>query len=162
MHGGTVEVASEGPGRGAVFTVHLPSIPNPEMKAAAAPAAQSTGRRHILIVDDNEDARKMLEAALVLDGHIVQGARDGVSALALAADSPPELALIDIGLPDIDGYEVARRLRATDGGRRIALVALTGFGQAEDRRRAFAAGFDAHLTKPVAPDRLARTIEQLQ
>jgi len=162
MHGGTVEVASEGPGRGAVFTVHLPSIPNPEMKAAAAQAAQSTGRRHILIVDDNEDARKMLEAALVLDGHIVQGARDGGSALALASDSPPELALIDIGLPDIDGYEVARRLRAADGGRRIALIALTGFGQAEDRRRAFAAGFDAHLTKPVAPDRLARTIEQLR
>ncbi len=113
-------------------------------------------------LDDVPTVTGTLEAALVLDGHIVQGARDGGSALALAADSPPELALIDIGLPDIDGYEVARRLRATDGGRRIALIALTGFGQAEDQRRAFAAGFDAHLTKPVAPDRLARTIEQLQ
>jgi PAS domain S-box-containing protein len=161
LHGGTVEVASAGPGRGAVFTVRFPSVANPQVHAATPAARQPGGGRRILVIDDNEDARRMLEAVLALDGHLVQGARDGESGLALAAESPPEVAVIDIGLPDIDGYEVARRLRTTRSGRRIALIALTGFGQAEDQRRAYAAGFDAHLTKPVTPDKLARTIAQL-
>ena len=81
-------------------------------------------------------------------------ARDGTSGLALAAERVPDVALIDIGLPDLDGYEVARRLRASPGGRRMGLVAITGYGQPEDQKRAFEAGFDAHLTKPVAPERL--------
>ena len=85
-----------------------------------------------------------------------------LTGLALAAESTPDIALIDIGLPDVDGYEVARRLRASPGGRRMGLVAITGYGQAEDQRRAYEAGFDAHLTKPVAPERLKQVMAGLQ
>jgi CheY-like chemotaxis protein len=161
LHGGTVAVASAGLGSGAAFTVRLPAAARPAAYVAPRTVGVPAGARRILIVDDNDDARTMLEAVLAHDGHHVQGARSGASGLALAADSPPDVALIDIGLPDIDGYEVARRLRAARPPRELALIALTGFGQAEDQRRAFAAGFDAHLTKPVTPDRLSRTIAEL-
>jgi CheY-like chemotaxis protein len=116
----------------------------------------------VLIVEDNDDARHMLHEALAFNGHEVREARDGASGLALAAESTPDIALIDIGLPDVDGYEVARRLRASPGGRRMGLIAITGYGQAEDQRRAYEAGFDAHLTKPVAPERLKQVMAGLQ
>ena len=161
LHGGTATVASAGVGRGAVFTVRLPAAPRPKAHVPPRSAAVPSGARRILIVDDNDDARTMLEAMLVHDGHHVRGARNGAAGLALAADSPPDVALIDIGLPDIDGYELARQLRAALPARELALIALTGFGQAEDQRRAFAAGFDAHLTKPVTPDRLTQAIAEL-
>ena len=117
--------------------------------------------RRVLIVEDNDDAPHAARA-LAVSGHEVQEARDGASGLALAAQSTPDIALIDIGLPDLDGYEVARRLRASPGGRRMGLIAITGYGQTEDQRRAYEAGFDAHLTKPVAPERLKQVMAGLQ
>ena len=159
LHGGTVRVESEGHGRGATFTVRLPAVPKPAEQAARA--LEGAGARSVLIVEDNDDARQMLQAALALGGHEVRTARNGESALALAAESFPDVALIDLGLPDISGYEVARRLRAACG-RRMALIALTGYGQADDRRRAFEAGFDAHLTKPVTAERLQQALGGLR
>jgi PAS domain S-box-containing protein len=160
LQGGTVAAASEGAERGAVFTVRLPAVPRPQEQPTAAPAPCG-GARSVLLVEDNDDARQMLQAALALGGHEVRAAPDGESALALAAESSPDVALIDLGLPDISGYEVARRLRAA-GGERMTLIALTGYGQAADRRRALEAGFDAHLTKPVTPERLQQAIGGLR
>jgi signal transduction histidine kinase len=161
IHGGSAAVESAGPGKGSMFTVQLPGVPAPA--AAQLPATVHRGAgRTVLIVEDNDDARHMLVAALVLDGHQVHAAPDGESGLQLAERSPPDVALIDIRLPGIDGYEVARRLRAAHERRRIALIAVTGFGQTEDRRRAFDAGFDAHLVKPVNAERLKRVMADLQ
>jgi signal transduction histidine kinase/CheY-like chemotaxis protein len=160
LHGGSVSVASAGPGKGAEFTVRLPSV-RPPVAQEPAGAARSAVPRSVLIVEDNDDARQMLEAALALGGHEVRSARDGASGLALAAGSPPDVVLIDIALPDMDGYEVARRLRAVPGGERMGLVAVTGYGQPEDQRRARDAGFNAHLVKPVSTDRLKQVIAEL-
>jgi CheY-like chemotaxis protein len=135
---------------------------NPPSPAPAHSApAQTAAPRRVLIIEDNDDTRQMLHQALEMSGHVVREARDGASGLALAGEARPDVALIDIGLPDVDGYEVARRLRAAPGGRRMGLIALTGYGQAEDQQRAFDAGFDAHLTKPVAPERLKQVIAGL-
>ena len=161
IHGGSAAVDSAGPGKGAMFTVELPSVPPPAAAQLPATAQRGAGRT-VLVVEDNDDARHMLVAALVLDGHQVHAAPDGESGLQLAEQAPPDVALIDIRLPGMDGYEVARRLRAANERRRIAIIALTGFGQTEDRRRAFDAGFDAHLVKPVNAERLKRVIAELQ
>ena len=160
LHGGTVTAESEGLGSGALFTVRFPVAGKPDEEASAPPAL-SAGAQSVLLVEDNDDARQMLEAALAASGHRVRAARDGAGGLALAAQSPPDVALIDIGLPDMDGYELARRLRAERGCERVAMVAITGYGQSEDRRRAFEAGFAAHLTKPVTPERLRRALAGL-
>jgi signal transduction histidine kinase len=160
LHGGTVQVVSEGADRGAAFTVRLPAVSAPPAQPASAPPRRPGGLS-VLLVEDNDDAREMLKATLASGGHEVRVARDGASGIALAAASPPDVALIDIGLPDMDGYEVARRLRAARGGRRLGLVAITGFGRPEDQQRAFDAGFDAHLTKPVTPDRLKQALAGL-
>jgi PAS domain S-box-containing protein len=162
MHGGTVSASSAGRGHGATFTVKLPAVLPPAARAPEPESGLVVAPRRVLIVEDNDDARQMLHEALVFSGHHVREARDGASGLALAAESTPDIALIDIGLPDVDGYEVARRLRASPGGRRMGLVAITGYGQAEDQRRAYEAGFDAHLTKPVAPERLKQVMAGLQ
>jgi len=114
--------------------------------------------RCILIVEDNDDAREALRMLLEMDGHVVEAAAEGTQALEITRANDPDLALVDIGLPGIDGYEVARRLRATERGRSMLLVALTGYGQADDRRRALDAGCDLHVTKPVFPERLAETL----
>jgi signal transduction histidine kinase/CheY-like chemotaxis protein len=159
MHGGSVAAASEGPGRGAVFTVRLPAVPAPQPQPSRTDALAAA--RSILVVEDNDDAREMLEAALALHGHAVRAAGNGAAGLALAEEAPPDVALIDISLPDIDGYEVARRLRAGTAGRRMGLIAVTGHGRPEDQRRAFDAGFDAHLTKPVSAERLRQAIARL-
>jgi len=162
MHGGSVSATSPGPGRGATFTVRLPAVLAPAQPKPSPQAAPFIEPRRVLIVEDNDDARHMLHEVLAYSGHDVREARDGTSGLALAAESRPDVALIDIGLPDLDGYEVARRLRAAPGGRRMGLIAITGYGQAEDQRRAYEAGFDAHLTKPVAPERLRQVMAGLQ
>jgi signal transduction histidine kinase/ActR/RegA family two-component response regulator len=155
LHGGSVEVRSEGPGRGSQFVVRLPTgrvEASPGAEAVAAP-----GSRHVLVIEDNADAREMLRMALELDGHRVATAADGVSGVDSALRITPDLVLVDIGLPGLDGYAVARRLRAALGDR-VTLVALTGYGQNEDRRRTREAGFDAHLVKPVDPDVLTRAL----
>jgi CheY-like chemotaxis protein len=114
--------------------------------------------RRLLVVEDNADAREVLATALRLDGHEVHEAADGHAGLAAAVRLVPDIALIDVGLPGLDGYEVAQGIRSTQAGAAMLLVALTGYGQAEDRRRALAAGFDVHLVKPVAPERLAEVL----
>ncbi|HKU71788.1 MAG TPA: response regulator, partial [Burkholderiales bacterium] len=144
--------------QGSTFIVRLPSMREP----APAPAVQEGDAKpaktscRILIVEDNRDAREALRILLGLAGHEVHEAQDGPSGVETAARLKPDLALIDIGLPGIDGYEVARRIRATETerGARMRLIAISGYGQPEDRRRALQAGFDAHLTKPVGMERL--------
>ena len=162
LHGGRVSAASPGPGKGATFTVVLPSVLPSAEQAMPPDFAPPGAGRNVLIVEDNDDTRAMLHETLAFSGHDVREARDGTSGLALAAERVPDVALIDIGLPDLDGYEVARRLRASPGGRGIGLVAITGYGQPEDQKRAFEAGFDAHLTKPVAPERLKQVMAGLR
>ncbi len=162
LHGGSASVQSPGEGGGATFTVRLPAVAAPREQAPALPRKQpASGGRRILIVEDNADAREMLRAALALSGHDVCAAADGAAGIAAATRAPPDVALVDIGLPDIDGYEVARRLRSMQNGARIGLIAVSGYGQARDQRRALDAGFDVHLTKPVAPERLQQVIATL-
>jgi len=158
MHGGTVSVASEGPGRGAAFTVRLPAVVHPHRQADPGATEKTLGPRRVLIIEDSDDTRQMLHAALALSGHEVREARNGATGLAVAAEVAPDIALIDIGLPDIDGYEVARRLRADPTNGHIALIALSGYGQPADLQRAYDAGFDSHLTKPVAVEVLHSAI----
>ena len=117
--------------------------------------------RSILIVEDNADAREAMRMLLELDGHLVMAAAEGAEALELARSKDPDVALVDIGLPGIDGYEVARRIRA-GGERRPLLIALTGYGQPEDRRRAAEAGFDSLLVKPVDPSGLSSLLATLE
>ena len=163
MHGGTVTAHSEGPGHGSEFVVRLPlsiertESPEGELTAADHEATVSD-RRCILIADDNADALESLATLLSLNGHQVFRAPDGEAALRVVERLQPEVALLDIGMPRVDGYEVARRIRALPGGQNIMLVALTGWGQESDRRRAQEAGFDAHLTKPVDLEKLAQLL----
>ena len=126
------------------------------MKSVAVPKAPAE-RTHILVAEDNPDSREMLKALLEAAGHQVRVANDGPQAVEAARLHRPDLALIDLGLPGFDGYEVARRIRR-DLGRNIRLVAITGYGQAEDRRMTAEAGFDMHLVKPVSPEQLDQAI----
>ena len=148
LHDGTIVARSAGAGRGASFTVSLPAIERPEAAMPAAPIAAPAARR-ILVIEDNPDARESLVALLRECGHEVHAEADGESGVAAATAWTPDVALVDIGLPGIDGYEVARRLRARSGSPSLLLIALTGYGSAEDQRRSLAAGFDAHLIKPL-------------
>jgi CheY-like chemotaxis protein len=151
MHGGEVTVFSAGRGHGALFTVRFPVVEAPERtQTAEIPAPRLQGRR-ILLVEDNEDGRRMMETMLTLEGHTVRTASTGEAAVRAAVEWQPDIALIDIGLPDIDGHEVARRLRALALESPPKLVAISGFGQPGDLHNAYEAGFDLHLTKPVAP-----------
>jgi CheY-like chemotaxis protein len=157
LHGGTITVESEGPGRGSEFVVRLPvgapgALPDRDDRRRVAVQA-----RHILLVEDDDSVRKALRRILELDGHRVEGARDGPEGVELALATAPEVAFIDIRLPGIDGHEVARRIRAALGSR-VLLVALTA--QEQDRRRSSEAGFDAHLVKPVSYEDLTRVLDQ--
>jgi CheY-like chemotaxis protein len=125
---------------------------------AVAGQVEAAGRRRILVVDDNADAADMMKTLLELHGHEVRVAYDGLSALATVSEFKPEIGLFDIGLPSMNGYELARRVRQDAAIPEIYLVAVTGWGQEEDRRRARASGFDAHLTKPADPEELQRLI----
>ena len=160
LHRGRVQAHSDGPGRGSVFTIGLPLSEPATPGAVAAPVVARAPAATVLVIEDNVDARQSLRTLLEHEGHRVDEAADGSSGLARAEASRPDIVLVDIGLPSLDGYEVARRLRATNGAAPI-LVAITGYGQADDRRRSLEAGFDAHLTKPVAPDHLADVLATL-
>jgi signal transduction histidine kinase len=154
MHEGRITAESEGAGRGSRFTVMLPAAPAAATQAEAPPAARDGATpKRVLVVDDNADAAETLSQLLEILGHMPATANDGTSALQAFDAFTPDVVLLDIGLPDLDGYEVARRIRA-GSERPVRLVALTGWGQAEDKRRAAEAGFDAHWTKPVDPARL--------
>lgn len=152
LHGGTIVAASDGPGRGSRFEVSLPLAEAPvEAAAAAEPLRPAAGRasRQILVVDDNADSAATLSLMLELTGHQVRTASGGLEALAAAAERMPELVLLDIGMPGMNGYETAQRLRLLPGGSELTLIAQTGWGQDGDRARARDAGFDGHLVKPI-------------
>jgi CheY-like chemotaxis protein len=164
MHGGSVRAFSDGPGRGTELAVRLPLAP-----ALAAPAARPAARRtdgaavlplRVLVVDDNVDAADAMNYVLRMDGHHVRVAYDGPGALAATAAESPDLVLLDIGLPGMDGYAVAARMREAglDG---VALVAVTGYGQEEDLRRSVAAGFSRHLVKPVDAAGLRKVVAEV-
>jgi signal transduction histidine kinase len=164
MHGGSVEAWSEGPGRGSEFRVRVP-LAEPHSARGSAPARSASRRpagadrpRRILVVDDNRDAAESLGLLLELRGHEVRLAYDGYTALASARATTPDVVFLDIGLPGMNGYEVARQLRREPALREIVLVAQTGWGQAGDRQRALDAGFDHHLVKPIAPEDMERVL----
>jgi PAS domain S-box-containing protein len=154
MHGGSVQALSEGLGRGSEFIVRLPLAPaRPTVQTPVAGKARR-GSRRILIVDDNVDAVRSLALFLEMSGHEVRAAHNGPAALELAQTYQPDVVLLDIGMPGMDGYEVARRLRQAPGQEKVLLVALTGYGQEEDRRRSREATINHHLVKPTDPEAL--------
>jgi PAS domain S-box-containing protein len=155
LHGGSVRASSEGVGKGAEFVVSLPLFTTGDSEAGRTSSASDRNKRLILIIEDNVDGGQSLADLLALDGHDVRLARDGRSGVGMARELRPDVVLCDIGLPDIDGYEVARTLRADEGLRATRLVALTGYAQPDDVRRALDAGFEAHLPKPAPLDELA-------
>jgi CheY-like chemotaxis protein len=158
LHGGTATVTSRGPGLGTTATVLLPLAPPGSGVPGPDPAPPPVVARRVLIVEDNADAREMLGQLLAMDGHRVEQAQDGRQAIELALQSRPDVVFVDIGLPGMSGYDLARALRASPVGREVRLVALTGYGQPADRAQAREAGFDAHLVKPVDPEELARVL----
>ncbi len=162
LHGGRVWAESEGPGLGSTFTIRLPLSLTPVQPAAAAVASAPARwpAAAVLLIEDNADARQTLRTLLEHEGHRVEEAANGASGLVRAEVTRPDIVLIDIGLPGIDGYEVARRIRSERGTAPI-LVAISGYGQADDRRRSLEAGFDAHLTKPVSADHLSDVLATL-
>jgi signal transduction histidine kinase/DNA-binding response OmpR family regulator len=165
MHGGSVSAQSEGLSLGSEFTVRLPIPPEAPAALALATSVKATATRlqplHILLVEDNPDIRETLRDLLELHGHRVEEASDGRSAVELVLSQRPQVALVDIGLPELDGYQVAELVRASAGGANTRLVALTGYGHPEDRKRALEAGFDAHLVKPVSSDDLSQILKKL-
>ncbi len=156
LHGGTIEARSAGPGCGSEFIVRIPrrNLSTSNQPAAPAPVPTPTKKHRVLIADDNRDAAESLAMLLEMDGHTVTVVHDGRQALSSIESSRPDVALLDIGMPEIDGYEVARRVRGDTRNRQILLIAITGWGQESDKARASAAGFDLHFTKPVEPQSL--------
>ena len=160
LHSGNVEAYSEGTGRGSTFVVRLPLATAPAATMHPAGTEVPIARAHsILVIEDNADARESLRILLEIAGHAVSEAANGAAGVEYALKQEPSVALVDIGLPDIDGYEVARRIRSAKP--RIRLIALTGYGRDEDKERAHKAGFDAHLVKPVVMATLESVIESL-
>jgi CheY-like chemotaxis protein/two-component sensor histidine kinase len=160
LHGGTIEAKSAGPGKGSEFAVRLPR----QTRSASRidPSSDQPERppmsRRILVADDNRDAAESLSMLFGMEGHQVEMAHDGEAALAAFETFRPEIALLDIGMPKLDGYELAKKVRQSSLGRAVTLIAVTGWGQDNDKARALAAGFDHHFTKPVEPERLLEVI----
>jgi signal transduction histidine kinase/two-component SAPR family response regulator len=166
MHGGSVSAHSEGPGRGSEFVICLPLMTPAVLPAVgdqltAEYQAARPQHRRILVADDNLDALESLAALLALNGHEVHRAQDGAAALQAAMRHRPEVIFLDIGMPQMDGYEVARRIRAHEWGKELLLIAVTGWGQESDRQRSFAAGFDFHLVKPVDLEKLNQLLSKV-
>lgn len=163
LHGGQLQVHSAGRGQGSEFTIRLPRsliVEAPATEKSSTDAVAKGATLRILIADDNRDAADSLGMLLKLAGHDIRIARTGGEALAVANQFRPEVGVIDIGMPDIDGYEVAERIRHEAWGEEMTLIAVTGWGQADDKRRALAAGFDRHMTKPVDPEELERAFRK--
>jgi two-component system, chemotaxis family, CheB/CheR fusion protein len=153
LHGGRVQASSEGPGKGTEFVVRLPLRAEPAIIDATSSSKEEREQtgvpRRVLVVDDNQDAAHALRLLLQTDGHEVMVAADGAAGLALAREHRPDVVLLDIGLPTLNGYEIATRIRADPALEGTVLIAVTGYGQMHDRARASASGFDHHLVKPV-------------
>jgi signal transduction histidine kinase/ActR/RegA family two-component response regulator len=163
LHGGRVAAFSEGPNKGSEFVIRLPLLSGAEAQEPQQPLDQANdGAVRVLVVDDNADAAQMLATLLEAHGHVVSVEYDGTGGLARALRERPEVMLLDIGLPDMDGHELARRLRASPDTANAMLVALTGYGQSEDRERARQAGFDRHLVKPADLSELLRILAELR
>jgi signal transduction histidine kinase/ActR/RegA family two-component response regulator len=168
MHGGGVEARSDGPGQGSEFTVRFPLLSEDRRKPSSRrtpPTGTFTlvkpaAGLHVLVIEDNEDGRESLRELLEIWGHQVSVAGSGPEGVEMAFSIRPDVALIDIGLPGMDGHEVARRIRSLLGGGEISLIAMTGYGQPEDRRRALQAGFDRYLVKPVDPAVLSQLLSE--
>jgi signal transduction histidine kinase len=161
MHGGSIEARSEGQGKGSEFIVRLPALKQPAKSVSEiepALASRARTRRRILVVDDNVDSAESMAMMLELSGHDVAMAHDGLAAVELAKEFQPDVALLDLGMPKLDGYEAARSIRQQSWGQKMKLVALTGWGQQEDKRRSREAGFDAHLVKPIDFDALEELV----
>jgi CheY-like chemotaxis protein len=165
LHGGNAEARSLGLNQGSEFIVRLPlnlafQATLPAALSASAPAAEAapaptpTMARRVLVADDNRDGAEIMSLLLQQYGYEVTVAHSGTEALTAAAQVVPEIAILDIGMPGMNGYEVARRIRAEAWGKQMMLIALTGWGQEEDKKKAFEAGFDHHLIKPIDPDAL--------
>jgi CheY-like chemotaxis protein len=153
LHGGTAVAHSAGPGTGSEFEITLPCVPaaapTADVRADTPPRVAHSGARRVLVVDDNHDAAALLAEVIAQLGHQVATAHDGPSALRVATEFLPQLAILDIGLPAMDGYELAERLRAEPWAKDLTLIALTGYGQQSARARSTQAGFTAHLVKPI-------------
>jgi PAS domain S-box-containing protein len=163
LHGGTVDASSGGPGRGSTFVVRLPGVIAPSVDISSArPSEEKVGPRRILIAEDNADFREGLKQLLTLKGHEVYEAADGPGAVEAMLREDPEVAFVDIGLPGLDGYEVARQVRSRHGGPDIVLIALTGYGLEADRQRVREAGFDFHIVKPATPEQLDEVLSKIK
>ncbi len=161
LHDGRVEATSDGPGAGSVFTIGFPALPDPALSVATEAAAAPVPSRRIAIIEDNADSRETLRVLLELQGHEIYEAADGPTGLELVLRVRPDVTFIDVGLPGLDGYEVARRIRAAPEGRDLRLIAVTGYGLQADQERARQAGFDSHLVKPVHPNRVNDVLRNL-
>jgi CheY-like chemotaxis protein len=159
LHGGTVSVHSDGCDHGSIFTVRLPLTDKKPPRRKANPSVAEKNLR-VLIVEDNDDSREILEKLLRMDGHRVSVAADGVSGYEAVRRQRPDVVLLDIGLPGMDGYQVAQRIRAELPNHPVRLVALTGYGRAEDHAAVMRAGFDEHLIKPVGPRELSHVLRK--
>jgi len=163
MHGGNVEAKSEGLNRGSEFIVRLPFSEQVAATPSAEKAADVRGSsKRILVVDDRPDNRDAMAVFLKLSGHSVEVAEDGLQAVEKALRSHPDVAFVDIGMPTMSGYDVAKEIRLAPGGESIVLIAVSGYGSREDKRTALAAGFDAHLTKPFDPDEITKILNELE
>ena len=164
LHGGSVSAASEGEGRGSEFTVRLPMATSEALPIASNPITQAAndgkrnGKSRLLVVDDDVDTAKSMGLLLTISGHEVEIAHDGRAAIEIARAFHPQVVLLDIGLPSRDGYQIAEQLRNEPWCREVLLIAVSGYGQAEDRERSKAAGFDYHLAKPVNYEELRTLI----
>ncbi len=161
LHGGKVEAVSAGPGMGSVFTLTLPALALPLPASPPAPAASSAPARRVAIIEDNADSRETLRVLFEMYGHEVHEAGDGPSGVELVLRVQPDAAFVDVGLPGFDGYEVARRIRAAPNGRRVQLIAVTGYGLPSDQAQARQAGFNHHVVKPVHPNQVNSLLRDL-
>ena len=163
LHGGAVQAASQGVNKGAQFTIRLPLERklSPAMPELPANAVACNGKRSILVIEDNQDTAESICLLLRLDGHDVKTAMTAISGLETARDFHPEIILCDIGLPGMDGYQIAHAIRQDDALSSAYVIAMTGYGREKDRRQALDSGFNLHLTKPIDYDNLRRTLANM-